>query len=76
MLKPEKCTVVRVLREVNKKGSVRLSWVKAHVGIPGNERADERAKFFAKVVWPEVLTEGGINQQLKARRKAERAQVG
>ena len=36
----------------------------------------EQAKFFTKVVGPKVLTEGGIKQQLTARRKAERAQVG
>ena len=29
------------------------------MGIPGNERADERAKFFTQVVRPEVLTAGG-----------------
>ena len=28
------------------------------VGISGNERAGERAKFFTKVVGSEVLTEG------------------
>ena len=55
---------------------MRLAWVKAHVGIPGNERADGQAKFFTKVVGPEILIKGGIRQQLTARRKAERAQVG
>ena len=48
----------------------------AYVGIPGNERADERAKFFTKVLGSEVLTEGGIIQQLAVRRKVEYAQVG
>lgn len=68
--------LVRVMREVRKRRSrghrVRFSWVtgKAHVGIPGNERANERAKFFTKVVGSDVFTEGRIRQQLIARRKA------
>ena len=72
--------LVRVIREVKKRQRVRqrvrLAWVKAHIGIPGNERADGQAKNFTKVVRPEILTERGIRQQLTARRKAERSQVG
>lgn len=40
---------------------VRLACVKAYVGIPGNEKADEGAKFFTKVVGSEVLTGGGLH---------------
>ena len=49
---------------------MRFAWVKAHVGIPGNKRAAKQAKFFTKVIGPEVLTEGGIKQQLTTLRKA------
>ena len=68
--------LVRVMREVRIRKDVRFVWVRAHVGIPGNERADQQAKFYTKVVGPEVLTEGWIKQQLATRRKVERAQVG
>ena len=42
-------------------------------GTRGNERADGRAKFYIRMVGPEVLTERGIKQQV---RKEERVQVG
>ena len=56
--------LVRVMNEVRKRGpgKVRLAWVKARcVGIPGGERADERAKFYTRVVGLEGLTKGGIS---------------
>ena len=46
------------------------------MGIPGNERADQAAKFYTKVVGIQVFIKGGIRQQVTAKRKAERAQVG
>ena len=50
--------------------------VKAYIGILGNERADECARFFTKIVGPEAFTDSEIKQPLTARRKSERAQVG
>ena len=72
--------LVRVIKEIKERQrmghGVRLAWVKAHMGIPGNERVDERAKFFTSVVGLEVLTERGTKQQLTARRKEECTQTG
>ena len=68
--KPRSRELVRVMKEVRKRENVRFAWVKAHVGILGNERADQAANFYTKVVGLEVLTEGRIKQQLTAKRKA------
>lgn len=50
-LDPQNPIAVEILcrmREAGKKGrEIRLYWVKAHVGIPGNEREDELAKRWA-----------------------------
>ena len=42
----------------------------------GAGAGNEWARFYTKVVGQEILTEGGIKQQVSARRKAEHAQVG
>ena len=50
---------------------MRFAWVKAHVGIPSNERVYQEANFYTKMIGLEVLTKQGIKQQLIARRKTE-----
>lgn len=56
---------VRRRQEVLGEGAVKLGWVKAHVGIPGNERADALAKEGAEKMESDELqiTEGGLRQE-------------
>ena len=63
--------LARVLREVKKRevqrqqsgggSGVRFAWVRAHVGIPGNGRADQQAKFYTRVAGSGVPTEESNN---------------
>lgn len=55
---------------------LRFGWVKAHVGIEGNEVADEMAKEGCLGADPPVVTEGGIRAMWKCLRAVERSVVG
>ena len=56
--------------------STRFGWVKAHVGITGNELADAMAEAGCREsLFPQV-TEGGVRAMWKDIRSRERAKVG
>ena len=63
--------------EEDGKGAVALGWVKAHIGIHGNEMADRMAKKGAEK-GAEILqvTKGGIRQKVKDWRKVKRQVAG
>ena len=72
--------LVEVVHEVGRRTTKGLStqfgWVKAHVGVEGNERADLMAKAgYRESLLPQV-TEGGVRAYWKDVRSRERAQRG
>lgn len=66
------CTrdLVEVADEVGRRSqlglSMQFSWVKGHVGIGGNERADQMAKAGSRESLLPQITEGGVRARWKA----------
>ena len=56
--------------------NVRMAWVKAHIGIPGNEEADAMAKSGTEKDTGGEITEGGLKQRNREVRKGNRVQAG
>lgn len=56
--------------------AVRFGWVKAHVGIYGNEQADRLAKQRVEEQVRGTITEGGVKQAWNEKRQASRKVVG
>ena len=69
-------SMIKDCEEEHGAGAVSLAWVKAHVSIPGNERADLEAKEAVEREGGLAVTEGGIRACVKQERKGERVVKG
>ena len=72
--------LVEVVDEVGRRAGrglrVRFAWVKSHVGIPGNELADTKAKAGCRVSLLPQVTEGGVRALWKRVRQGRWARNG
>ena len=72
--------LVEVVDEVGRRNllglSNRFGWVKAHIGIQGNERADLMVRAGCREPLLPQVTEGGVRAYWKDVRSGERAQRG
>ena len=68
--------VDQIGRRITKGLSTQFGWVKAHVGVDGNERADLMAKAGCRESLLPQVTEGGVRAYWKDVRSRERAQRG
>ena len=57
-------------------GAVAIGWVKSHIGVEGNEKADEAAKLGASKDTGGEVTEGGVTQAMRELRKENRRADG
>ena len=69
--------VVDIIGEWDNRGvPVHLAWVKAHVGVAGNERADEMAQEGCRPDGDPQVTEGGVRALWKRLKAGQRRVVG
>ena len=66
--------VARMVYRVHRRGegAVKLSWVKGHTGVVGNEEVEKRAGWCTSRTGERSVTEGGIRVLRKEARRAER----